>query len=596
MAWKCEKLMFLISILTYGMAVGVSEADVVGLWDLDFGIANDSFGNRNGELVGNPTWEEGRVGGALMFDGDDYIMLPDEFAFDLPDAITIACWIRVTEFDEPQQTIISKGTWKLKRSSAGNTVAFDCVGVEPIDREKGGHRGVHGSVNVNDGKWHHVAGVYNGAEIQLYVDGLLDASLDVSGKIANSVYPVCIGRDPKPTGSAKYFKGLIDDVAIFDGALAKDELTRLYEAGGASFIPRGYMAGLLEETEVVFKKLKPRDSVAFLEKKITEHREWKVENKETFGPRDEKMSSDIYYLLATAKEAANFPKEDVIAAYKQSVSNVLYRTKYVPASFLWLFANVPAEDYVNSIAQFFRRTNVPSYNIHLVTRQFESKENWDAFSLFMDSVFSSTISSQRSFLYAEVISKSLRQDGVWVAKFEEYCRTRPELTTYLFRKEEEEARKHITLENFGKAAKIYRDIVGRCGPNQRKTTYEFNVCECLFNARQCESALGELDRFIKTYKATNKLLVPKAIILKGQAYVHLGDIDRATDIFFALIVEHPQATQVPDATFFMGYCFMLQGKFNEATEAFSLVVKDYPESSFTSKARLYLTRIEDMTE
>ena len=52
----------------------------------------------------------------------------------------------------------------------------------------------------------------------------------------------------------------------------------------------------------------------------------------------------------------------------------------------------------------------------------------------------------------------------------------------------------------------------------------------------------------------------------------------------------------PEASFFVGYCYMLKGEFDQAKEALNLVVKDYPQSSFASKAKLCLTRIESMTE
>lgn len=596
MKCKREKLMILSSVLMFGMAAAVAEAEMVGLWEFDFGIANDSCGNHGGKLVGNPNWEDGRVGGALLFDGDDYVMLPRESDFDFSNAMTVACWIRVTAFDQQRQPIVSKGSWNLTRVRNGNAVAFQCWGVRPNDRKAGNNRGVQGSVNVNDAKWHHVAGVYDGSQMNLYVDGVLDKSLEASGTINNSKHQVCIGRNARMDIPARNFKGLIDDVAIFDRALSKDEVVRLYETGGASFIPSGHMARLVEEAEAAVKKLEHRDSVAFLEKKIAEHKQWKAKNKGSFGPRDGQMSSDVYFLLARAKEAAGLPKEDVVAAYKQAVSRVRYRTKHVPDALLWLFENIPADDYVNVVTQFFRRTNVGSYNIHLVTKHFEANDNWDAFNLFLDGAFSTVGSGPRAFLYAKVTGKSLKQNGAWAVKFEEYCRAELELTTYVFRKQEEDARKYIAQQNFGKAVEIYRDIVSRCGPNQRKTAYEFNVCECLFNAGQFESAIREIDSFVKDNKATNKQLVPRAIMLEGQAYVHLGDIDRATDTFFTLMVEYPGATQGPDANFFIGYCYMLQGKFDEATEAFDLVIKDYPESSYVDKARSYLTRIKDMTE
>ncbi len=220
-----------------------------------------------------------------------------------------------------------------------------------------------------------------------------------------------------------------------------------------------------------------------------------------------------------------------------------------------------------------------------------------AFKLFLDGTFSTVESTERqAHLFAEVAGSSLEENGVWVAKFEEYCRDRPELTSYLYRKQEKAAEKYAAQQNFEKAVAIYRDIISQCGSNQRSAIYEFNVCECLLKGGQYESAVSEIDNFVRENKATNAALVRKAMVLKGRACLQMREIDRAGNVFLALVVEHPEAKEVSEAAFFIGYCCMLQGKFSEATEAFNLVVKDYPESSYVDKARSYLTRIKNMTE
>jgi outer membrane protein assembly factor BamD (BamD/ComL family) len=198
--------------------------------------------------------------------------------------------------------------------------------------------------------------------------------------------------------------------------------------------------------------------------------------------------------------------------------------------------------------------------------------------------------------YARIVANGLEEDGVWVNKFLEYCRNKSELMGYFFRKEEETARKYIARKNFGKAADIYRNIIKQCGPHQEKTIYEFKLYECLFNGGQCDSVIHDLDSFLKNNKTTHKVLISKAMILKGQAYVQLGNIDLAIDTFFALMIEYPETRQASEANFFVGYCYMLQSKFDEATEAFNIVVKDYPGSSYASKARSSLMRIKNIQE
>jgi hypothetical protein len=77
-------------------------------------------------------------------------------------------------------------------------------------------------VDVNDGQWHHAAGVYDGSMLYLYVDGMLDNSMPSSGSIATNSYDVCIGENSQVTG--RYWDGLIDDVQVYKRALSSEEI------------------------------------------------------------------------------------------------------------------------------------------------------------------------------------------------------------------------------------------------------------------------------------------------------------------------------------------------------------------------------------
>ncbi len=75
-------------------------------------------------------------------------------------------------------------------------------------------------------EWHQYTGVYDqtnpGAELKLYVDGLLRAVASQTGSINGSGQPVYLGFDN--TGGGRWFDGLIDEVAIFDHALTPKQI------------------------------------------------------------------------------------------------------------------------------------------------------------------------------------------------------------------------------------------------------------------------------------------------------------------------------------------------------------------------------------
>ena len=91
------------------------------------------------------------------------------------------------------------------------------------------------TVVINDGQWHHIAGVRDTAagQARLFVDGALEASLaDTTGIFleVNSV-PWNIGNVPG-SGSVRFpWDGLIDEVEIFNRALSATEIKAIYEAG-----------------------------------------------------------------------------------------------------------------------------------------------------------------------------------------------------------------------------------------------------------------------------------------------------------------------------------------------------------------------------
>ncbi len=215
------------------MTIGEGQPAVPGLvalWTLDEssgGIAHDAVGTSDGVLRGNPVWlpDGGPMGGALAFDGlDDYVDCSDHPAFDLAGSITIAAWIKVNAFDKAWQALITKGdsSWRIQRDNIQNGLEFACTGVSVPGTSWGN---ILGDINVNDGQWHHVAGVYDGAAMRLYVDGVLDASAPASGPIAANAFPVCLGEDAERAG--RQWNGLLDDIRLYNVALSQVQIEAL---------------------------------------------------------------------------------------------------------------------------------------------------------------------------------------------------------------------------------------------------------------------------------------------------------------------------------------------------------------------------------
>ncbi|HZL41896.1 MAG TPA: sugar-binding protein [Verrucomicrobiae bacterium] len=199
-------------------------AGLVGWWKFDETqgtVAADSSGNGNqGSLEGNPTWRPsgGRLGGAIeLHGGNDHVTIANKAPFDITGQITIAAWVNITSVPQAWTGIVTKGdtAWRLSTQSARNAFHF---GAGPMDY-------LDGRGDVSPGQWHHVLAVYDGDTQSIWVDGKVDASRKRDGAMASNDFPVCIGDNGELRG--RCWNGLIDDVRIYNYALAETEIKAL---------------------------------------------------------------------------------------------------------------------------------------------------------------------------------------------------------------------------------------------------------------------------------------------------------------------------------------------------------------------------------
>ena len=214
---------------------GQMREGLVALWAGE-GNASDSIGANNGTLVNGVSFVAGNVGQAFSFDGASYVSIPNSPSLDaFTTNITIESWLKGNQLtaNSDWKGIVTKGnsSWRLQATSRANTVYFGADGVSP-------NGDLYGSRNVNDGRWHHVAAVYDGAYMFLYVDGTLDVSQPATGSISQNSNPACIGANAKayvPSCGCNepgyFFNGLIDEVSIYNRALTASEIQADYEAG-----------------------------------------------------------------------------------------------------------------------------------------------------------------------------------------------------------------------------------------------------------------------------------------------------------------------------------------------------------------------------
>jgi len=208
-----------------------TDPNLVCWWKFDDAsgkTASDSsrFGRKgtlNGDLSFDKDSAPGRIRKALKLDGEnDYIEIVKYKGVTGTRPRTVAAWIKTTT---SRGQIIS---WGL--DDYGKMFLF-CfirgrIGMTP----NGGY--LYINTEVHDDKWHHIAAVVQDVElpnlhddVKLYKDGTLAEIHDIG---LLDLWPIDTGSD-LDVRIGRQFKGLIDDVRLYDRALSENEIKALFE-------------------------------------------------------------------------------------------------------------------------------------------------------------------------------------------------------------------------------------------------------------------------------------------------------------------------------------------------------------------------------
>ncbi len=215
---------------------------MVSYWKLNEGsgtVAGDSVGGNNGNLINGPAWTMGQVGGALSFDGvNDYIDLGNPaslYNVELGSFSHIA-WIKTGVSGIYQPIYSNRNTYgwypgngvlvELSVSETGKLQWILACSNDLLNPF------AEGDSIINDNEWHLVAGTKNSSGAYLWVDGIVDKQI-YSGDLGDCRRSNLkwIGGRRDGINPPKYFKGSIDEVAVFNRDLTQDEIQQYYWNG-----------------------------------------------------------------------------------------------------------------------------------------------------------------------------------------------------------------------------------------------------------------------------------------------------------------------------------------------------------------------------
>jgi hypothetical protein len=165
---------------------------------------------------------------ACLFNGaSGYVAAGDLGA--VPQTLSVMCWFKanVLERNRGYTLLLAKGdtSYDVQRGDPTlDIVQFDTI------RTAGGADSLFGTVDISDGRWHHLAAVYNSGATSLYFDGMLNATGVATGTLATGVIPLTIGESIENPG--RVWHGLLSEVAIFTNVLTGAQIEQAYDSAG----------------------------------------------------------------------------------------------------------------------------------------------------------------------------------------------------------------------------------------------------------------------------------------------------------------------------------------------------------------------------
>jgi hypothetical protein len=164
----------------------------------------------------------------LALDGKSDALTVESARLPLPDGpLTLEAWFRARSFGKRTGLVCKteSSDYGLFVSEGHPTFSLHLGGKYATVEDKG--------LAITTGAWHHLAGVFDGQEVRLYLDGALVDSARAAGKRDVNALPLVIGADVTKEGKTD---------SPFDGELDELRLSKSARYTGKSFEPARRLA------------------------------------------------------------------------------------------------------------------------------------------------------------------------------------------------------------------------------------------------------------------------------------------------------------------------------------------------------------------
>ncbi len=195
------------------------------------GNCNDLSGFGNHGAVQGATLTTDRNGAAdsaYYFDGiNDNITVTSNQTLNFQDAITLCFWMKPTElFSTREAYPISHGNWENRWK----------VSIIPEKRLRwtvkstSGIKDLDSETILQADQWYFITTLYDGNDFEIYINAVLDRHSNFSGQILTTNIDLMIAQ-ALPSNNNYNFKGILDEIRLYDTALTPAEIQTIYNDG-----------------------------------------------------------------------------------------------------------------------------------------------------------------------------------------------------------------------------------------------------------------------------------------------------------------------------------------------------------------------------
>jgi hypothetical protein len=197
------------------------------------GLGNDA------DIKGNVDWVEGKYDKGLKFDGKASYAEISPGTVGTFESVTMTAWVKVEKMP-------STNSYNICGMSSGAGMGFylELYNVNLAAWQCGPNMNASLPYVATFSEWHHVAAVYTGQEIRLYIDGQEKAKKPGTALPIVTAMPFRISGDHSEVNTwGGSLDGVIDEVRLYNRALGADEIKEAMEPDkGTAVTPLGRLS------------------------------------------------------------------------------------------------------------------------------------------------------------------------------------------------------------------------------------------------------------------------------------------------------------------------------------------------------------------